>query len=389
MSTTKSFKTGTTLMAFDNPAPKRNKNVWVIGLDMGYSAVKVFTKNFVGAFPSYAKKLPANHVSLAKVNPTDIFYRDSSGDVWVVGDMAQKMINKNSTNDSMAILYGRNRFFSDNFRVTSRVGLALGLQKNMFGDPAGKKIYLQTGLPPRYLLDDKKELVDALTGHFEFEVKIGAGSWTKYEFQLEAEDIHVTQQPMGTLVSVAVGKDGYPTSEAEKLYRSNTLIFDPGFRTGDCCLIEEGIIDLSQCQTFDDISMIEVLTTFGNKVAKEYGVNIPIPAMQNVLEAGTIRVSDRRTMQSHFVDVSELLLEANEEICEKALQRLSEAYEYLENIDYLVITGGTGAAWAESLKKRLSGNETIHILAGNETDTRLSYVNANSRGYYMYAVAQN
>ena len=58
-------------------------------------------------------------------------------------------------------------------------------------------------------------------------------------------------------------------------------------------------------------------------------------------------------------------------------------YEY----DYLIITGGTGAAWSSRIREILKDMETLKIVDGNCNDT-LPYVFANVRGYYMYRMTK-
>ena len=58
-------------------------------------------------------------------------------------------------------------------------------------------------------------------------------------------------------------------------------------------------------------------------------------------------------------------------------------YEY----DYLIITGGTGAAWSQRIRDILKDMETLKIVNGNCNDT-LPFVFANVRGYYLYRMTK-
>ena len=381
---TNSFKTRTILKAA--PHPYKHEDIWDLAIDMGYSAVKVMSRSFMACFPSYARMMPKNSVELARSLPTDILYRDNErADVWAVGEKAIGMISVESTNDSSAVLYGRNRYFADIFRITSRVGLALGLTKNEYGDPNGKLLRIQTGLPPKYMDTDKDLLREALSGDFSFDIKIGEGPWTHYEFSIKMDNVSVTQQPMGTMVSVAINRDGNPTGDAEKLFRSNMLVFDPGFKTGDCCLIKKGVIDPNDCQTFTDLSMYEVLQRTSHAIMDKYGIEMPVPAIQPVLETGTVKFFDKKTLRSKSYDIGDILTQCNEEVCQNAVDRLCEIYNYFQEIDYLIITGGTGAAWSNYLHEKLRGLETLSIISGNRNED-IPYIFANVRGYLMYAI---
>lgn len=381
---TNQFKTRTILMEKQNPT--RNQEIWPMAVDMGYSAVKVFSPNSVNCFPSYARKLSKDTISLSKPDPTDILYRDTNtGDVYAVGHKAESLISIESTNDTTATLYGRNRYFSDIFRVCSRVGLALGMMENRYGSPEGKKIKLQTGLPPKYMADDANLLREAFAGDYDFDIKVGTKDWMHFTFSLLSEDIFITQQPMGTMVSVAINKDGKSTPDAERLYKSNMLVFDPGFRTGDSCLIKRGDIDPNDCQTFDDLSMISVLQKTSDEILTRYGVSISVPAMQPYLECGYIKSFDRKNMRSTRTEFADILEAKNREVCEQAIRKLCEVYNYFQEIDYFVITGGTGAAWSDIIRSRLKDMETLTILSGNRNE-ELPHIFSNVRGYYMYII---
>ena len=384
---TTSFKTRTVMQA--KPHPVINDDTWGIALDMGYSGVKNISRSFVSCFPAYARVMPKNAVELARPLPTDIFYRDNErSDVWAVGEKANSMISIESTNDSNAVLYGRNRYFSDIFRVTSRTSMALALTANEFGSPNGKKIKVQTGLPPKYMDTDKDLLREALSGDFSYDIKVGSGDWQHFEYSLSKDDIHITQQPMGTMVSLAINKDGKPTPDAEKLFHSNILVFDPGFRTGDCCLIKKGTVNPEECQTFSDLSMIEVLERTSREIADKYGVHIPVSAIQPVLETGMVKAFDKKTLRSKSYDISDILAKCNDEVCDAAIARLCEIYNYFQEVDYLAVTGGTGAAWMGRFHDRLRGLETLNILPGNRNED-IPYIFANARGYYMYLINNN
>ena len=164
---TRKFRTRTITMQRKNPYKK--EDTWPLAMDMGYSSVKVMSRNALACFPRYAMKLAKNTIDLARPNDYDILYKDTNtGNIYAVGQNAQEMISIESTNDSSAVLYGRNCYFSEIFKVTSRVGLALGVMANEFGSPEGKKIKVQTGLPPKYMEDDKALLKEALSGDFDF-----------------------------------------------------------------------------------------------------------------------------------------------------------------------------------------------------------------------------
>lgn len=107
--------------------------------------------------------------------------------------------------------------------------------------------------------------------------------------------------------------------------------------------------------------------------------------MQNYLETGEVKVFDRKNMRSYPVNFAELLEASSMEVCDMAISKLVEVYNYFSEVDYLTLSGGTGAAWYPYFKERLSGFETLNIIPCNRNDD-ISYIFSNVRGYYLYRI---
>lgn len=384
---TRDFRTKTGFWQLQNPV--RNPNVWVIGIDIGYSGVKAMSPNSACCFPSYVKKIPEGSINLAKPSTSDILCRDGeTGFLYAVGEKAEKMISLDSGADNSGSRYTRNRYFSESFRWSAFVGIALGSIDNKYGSPVGKNLKIQTGLPPAYMgSEDEESIKTALSGRHVFDLKVGAGNWIHFDFTLTPEDFSIMSQPMGALISVCTDRNGVPVLDAQKIFSENSLVFDPGFRTGDTCLIRGGGIDPSDCDTFEGLSMYEIMRrTCRDLNAK--GAKLTIPAIQNYLEEGTVKIldiSDRLCPKSISLNFTDILQKNCEAVCDEALAKMMEVYNYFDQIDNLIIDGGTGAAWLPRIIERLKGMETLKIISGN-ANTNLLPIFANARGYYMYGI---
>lgn len=364
--------------------PRRNAHTgkyWGIALDIGYSAVKGMAPNHTFCFPSFARLAPGANLSIGERAPEDIQYRNEKGEFWNVGATAQNSLTSADSNDSVQSLYGRNRYNSAMFLVIARVGLALGMLKNEHGGPGDKPIFLQTGLPPAYLTADAAELKDAIAGHHEFDVRVGNGDWKHFSFDLPEANIKVMAQPMGSFFSAAFSSEAKQLPSAKKLFSSNLLIFDAGFGTVDIYSIRNRQIDSSQ--SFDDCGMKAVLAKTSDAIAKKYGVTIPVHTMQKNLRDGTVRVFNRKAKATDDKPFAELLEQASKEVCQNAIERLDSAYNSLLDYDYLLITGGTGAAWQDYIMDSYAGMQHLKIITGSMNED-LSHVFSNVRGYYLH-----
>ena len=378
----KDFKTKTFIQPRLNPTVPGK---WPIALDIGYSSVKMFSPNMVASFPSYAKRVEFGSAdnAIGELDKTSISYRDENGHEYYVGENAQKSIRYTDSDNSTASLYIRDRYYSPEFKVIARVGMALGLGKNHYGSPEGRSIFLQTGLPPEYMSTDTDDIKNALAGRHVFKLKIGSGEWKSFDFTIETSNIGVMPQPMGTLVSIGTNNNGEPLAVWKDYTSSSMLIVDPGFGTLDTFEIYDHRIVTSK--TWNNLGMLRVLQETSKIIQNEYGQVIPVPAMQKVLEDGVFKTRfDRATRRSETVDINPILERAVKSVCEEAVDTIDGFYNLLQGKDYLVITGGTGEAWFDILTEKY-GESGVKIIRGNVNDD-IPMIFSNVRGYYMTAV---
>lgn len=372
-----------------NYIPKANVGVedkWGMGLDIGYSGVKGYLQNGIFCFPSYARKITQKMIDTTP-NSNDIWLKDNvTGELWLVGASAQNMISQSDSTDSEESLYGRNRYYDPMFKAYSTAGLGLSMLTNQYGSPKDKEIFLQTGLPPRYCKEDTEYLKDVLAGEYDFEIRIGNNDWQKIKFELPENNINVMYQPMGTLRSICVNNEGKMIKEAKEYMKKKILIFDVGFGTLDMFYIENGV--LQPTQTLPDLGMKAILARTSEAIYEKYKTEIPVPAMQRVLEEGTIKTFNRRKMETTRVPFDDILEAKSREVFEEAMEKVKNIFNYFIDIDYFVVTGGTGAAWNNYVLDHLKNMETLTIVPGNKNCEDLPYFYANARGYYYQLLSQ-
>lgn len=374
---TKDFRTKTNFLSRDNGLIE---GAWENALDIGYSAVKIMAPNKVASFPSYAKKVDENYQYIGEAPKSSILYRDlNSDDIWVVGETAQNLMAINDTSDSEAALYSRDRYYSEMFRVISEVGMGIGLRPNMYGEHNGDKIVVQTGLPERYM-GDEQMLKEALSGAHSFTLKIGDEDWRTYSFNLDINDIYVMSQPQGTLFSVITDEDGDFISDAKRLLGSSLLILDPGFGTFDIFAINRGTV--VRGETFSDLGMKRILQETSKSIKNMYGVEVLVPAMQKILETGTVRKFNNKNLTYEDFQFNDLLTEASNKVCDEAIARMTSSFNLSDYSD-IIITGGTGEAWYNRIKDKLKNLSFLSVIKGNENNN-LDLIYSNVRGYYYY-----
>lgn len=375
---TQAFKTRT---IFNKTPASGKENEWVIGLDVGYSAVKGMSANAVFCFPSYVAKAQPD-ASMKAAESTDIRYRDSTG-TYVVGDLASYRIADANIMDSESDMTGRNWYLSQRFRISMAVGLAMGMDVNSFGSPVNKKLIVQTGLPPKVRKADTADLKEAMAGEYDFEMKLGRNDWKRYQFTIEEKNIYVTDQPLGALVSASCDRKGRSVPAAKNYFSSNVLVFDPGFVTLDLYTVVRG--EITGSETFENLGMHEIFKRTCDDIAEIYGKHMEVAALLPNLETGTIKIKDKKDkMKQSIVDFKDLLQKNCLGVCEDALEKLKLITNYFEKTDYIIAAGGTYEAWKGYFNSVFENMEGLKIVPANINEPELSNIFSNVRGYYYY-----
>ena len=377
MLSTKKFKTKTEFV------PRNNGHIpgtWELAIDIGYSAVKLFSPNIIARFPSYAMKVENDFNYMSDAPANSILVRDLNlNELWLVGEQAQYQIDTRNSLDSENTLYGRDRYTSPMFSIIVKASLAIGMLDNEFGTYNNEPIVIQSGLPELYM-SDKDILIDVLAKPHRFEIKIGNDEWKSFDIKIEKENIYLMSQPKGSLLSVCIDKDGSWHPEAKKYMNSSVLVFDPGFGTLDLFPIRSGVV--GHGETFADLGMKRILQETANKIKQEYNVTIQVAAMQPCLETGTVRVGNVKLFESSDEPIGEFLVEASHKVFEDAIERMVNSVNIMD-YDYMIITGGTGAAWKHYIQEKFKKLSTLQLLYANQNDS-LPFVYSNVRGYYLY-----
>ena len=382
MLNTKDFKIKTITIDRKNPCKEGS---FVLGVDIGYSAVKGMSPNKIFSFPAYAKKIPEGRTTLREPKDSDILYKDKNG-TWAVGELAYAEVNPSDVIDSEEELFGRHRFYSPMFTVLTRTAYGVGLSENKFGSARNKKIYVQTGLPPKYEDQDAPTLKDVMHGQHEFSLKIGKNPWQKFNIYIHQTDIKVMSQPLGSFMSSCLDINGKPLPVAEEFYSKNVVVYDPGFGTMDVYTIKKGNVPFSE--TFPDLGMREIFARTVKDIKKTFNKEVQIPELQNYLEDGTIKIISRKEMRSKRYSFAKILEKNLKDVAEENIQKMVNLYNYFEDIDIIIVTGGLGDCWYKYISERLAGFEDLKIISANTNDTTLSNVFSNVRGYYYFMCNQ-
>lgn len=371
---TKKFKTQTFYKEKNNG---QLASMWPIGIDMGYSSCKIYAPNCAAMFPNFAVRLKEKPRLFGNADDSWILYHDLKNDnYWLVGDAAHKHILQDGITISDEAVFGRARYDDPMFVVIVETGLGIALMSNKYGTPKGKTIHVQTGLPPKYLKEDSKPLKDTFSGEHYFSLQIGSMPEKEFRFTIQKPHVEIMEQPLGTLFSVTTDNQGHTKLD---YFQKNGLIFDAGFRTLDLFPIVNK--QAGEKETLPEYGMISIFEDTIKKIYEEYEQEISLVGMQQCLTNGMVRIHQK--FSSEDKPFQAFLEDANNRICNDAIEKLGQIYP-LYNYDYLIVTGGTGAAWNDTIHEKLKGLKTLEVLNGNTNEPSMPFSMANVRGYYMY-----
>lgn len=348
---------------------------YIIGLDIGYSATKIYTENGYICFPSYAKKLDKGMLSVT--DDKDILYKeDGSDEIYMVGYNAQNMTDDVSTNDTDGELFSRKRYSDKRFKIIVNVALAKATE----GKNDNRELFIETGLPSSYM-SDSTALIKALCKPAKFSLKVGNGNWKTYNFEINEKQIHIMPQPSGALYSVLMLNNGNEIPNAKDILCSNTLVMDIGFGTFDFFGIKNRAIDCKDSS--DEIGMRKVFDKTSKKILDDTGEDIRVASIQKKLEDGYFETINEDDLVSEEKSINPYLEEATNEVFEEAINKARSVTNSFRGYQNLIISGGTGEAWLDKIREKLKGMKTLKIIPANIND-HFPMIYSNVRGYYLY-----
>lgn len=376
---TNSFKPKTFRLDMHNP---KKDGVVVIGADIGYSAPKIISPGSANSFPSYAKKIDPSRMSFKDPDEKDIYIRTKDG-IWAVGECAYEEAGAMESLDIESEMYSRNWYNAPMYKVlvTASLGLAL-TPTDGYAPDANDTIKIQTGLPAQYMAaNDVNDIKDAFAGAYDFEMKVGAGSWERFRFEIERSNVGVIAQPLGSLMAVCLDRNGKRTKDAQYYFKNCGEIHDYGSNTVDITQIRFGRVGQEGHTSITKHAAQEILKRTCKTLLDKYGVSMQISELQRHLQTGTVRVMDRKAMQRTEKSFEEILLTHSEEVFEETFELLKKTCNYWTDVDFIIQTGGTYEAWRNFLKEKFAYMD-INIVDGNVNIPELPIEFANAWGFF-------
>lgn len=343
-----------------------------VALDPGFDSIKVVANGKAFKFPFAAEETDERKITDYGIRDDFILYRDASGSTYRVGQYARELLfdNKDSAalDERMKEFYSEKRFISSEFLVGLRTAIALAIANNGMTEDRALDIHLMVTLPHAIRQKYAASIIGNAAGEHHFSIRQGAGPENVYHFSIREDHIHTVSQTIAAILGETSDEQGNIDQE-KFFYLSNgpTLVIDGGYYT-------TGLVVVSRGGSVDD-----------TKTESD-----TLHAMRNVNEALAEALQDKRPDLKHFVveyllqsggkikyledgtaktiDLYALRAEKAAMVCDSLIQHLNQKYNNLLDINYVLVTGGTGAVFFDQLKSFYVDSgvlEADHFLLAN------------------------
>lgn len=325
-----------------------------IALDPGFDAVKVVANGKMFKFPFVAEETDERKISDYGIRNDFLLYRSENGTTYRVGQYARELIfdNKNDTtmNARMSEFYSEKRFVSAEFQVGLRTAIGLAITENHLEDDKNLEIYLMVALPHSIRQKYAPSIVGNAAGEHQFSIQHGKHPPVNYRFTIKEDHVYTVSQTIAAILGET--SDDFGNIDEDKFfYLSNgpTLVIDGGYYT-------TGLVIVSRGGSVDD-----------DKTESDTE-----HAMRNVNEALAEAIKDKRPDLKHFVleymlqtggkakylengvakvlDLQAIRAEKAAEVCDSLIQHINQKYNSLLDINYVLVTGGTGSVFFEQMR---------------------------------------
>lgn len=367
----------------------------LIAIDPGFDAMKVIANGIHFKFPFSAVETDERKMSDYGGRKEFILYKDRSGATWRVGQYARTLMyeNKSQQDDPTAKLYTEERFISPEATVgiLSAIAKAIDLT-GLYNEQADLDIRLIVALPHSVRNKYAPTVAGLVSGAQRFYMTFDDGEEKEYRFNIVEQNVLTVSQTIAAILGETSDDNGY-IDESKYHYLANgpTLVVDGGYYT-------MGLVPVSRGGSVDD-DHAESNTNYAMKnvnlgVAKEIAdtrPDIKHYSVEYLLSQGEseIRYMDKGQNKVVSIDLSVIREKKLQNVCNNFIRYLNKKYNDLIDFRYVLVTGGTGAAFFSQLLAYYKGTGVMDeahmllthpVLSGNELPIEFSVVTGAYKG---------
>lgn len=326
-----------------------------ISIDPGFDTMKVVANGHTFKFPFNVVETDERKMNDYNLQDDFLLYKDEHGITSRVGQYARELIFERKTDiaegNQMETFYTEGRFTSGSFIVGIRTAIALAIRQEGFPSNFNGNIYLMIALPHACRDRFAPTVIGSAAGSHQFYLRAGTERERRYSFHIAEQNIFTVSQTIAAILGET--SDDFGRIDREKFfYLSNgpTLVLDGGYYT-------MGVVELSKSGSVDD-NKTESDTTHAMRnvnMAVAEKVQAVRPDVQHYVIEYLLKQNDGKLRymadgKVAMLDLNLLRSEAMTNVCSDFIAHLNQKYNNLLDINYVLITGGTGANFYEQIK---------------------------------------
>lgn len=247
----------------------------------------------------------------------------------------------------MQDFYTEQRFINDSFSVGLDVAIAMSIIKaGLYLQQDTLDIHLIVALPHACRNQFASTIVGKASGLHEFNLRCGTHAEQSFSFSVASENIKTVSQTIAAILGET--SDEYGNIDVEKahyLTEGPTLVLDGGYYTF-------GMVVVSRGGSVDD-SLTESDTTHAMKnvnlrvaaAISSVRPDIKHYAIEYLLSKDSGKLRYMKDGHAESLSLPELREEKLREVCADFIQYLNQKYNNLLDMQYVLVTGGTGACY--------------------------------------------
>lgn len=386
----------------------KSKKILAIAVDCGFDGVKICINGKLFTFPSYIFPLNSEEELLvAGQDESDrILYSErfsnKGTNLYAVGSTAKTLINgypiDGEHQELISNLKNLNIFFNTKeavYLIRSAISYALVKYSDdndigfTLDDLSLFTIYTDLALPHSFL----HQAMDSIKGPLSNDTMVNLNVNDKmYSINLciKSEHISGSSQVLAVFFDLIYDENGKDSYDMEALLNMlPVIIIDGGYRTQGLATIRKGpSLIIQKVSSYEEYSMIEVnkeTAKIINDKAMENDVVDYMPIKEYDIDQNIREKKDfvydvkdnsiergKRRIKVEFNEIQDIKEHVLKETSKKYCDFLIDTYK-IDNVNTIIVAGGTGAAYYEKIKKEVSeyANEVNVILLEDTCDNEL------------------
>lgn len=345
----------------------------LIALDPGFDTMKVVANGKVFKFPFNVVETDERKMNDYNLRDDFLLYRDEAGITSRVGQYARELIferkSKEESDALMETFYTEQRFTSGEFKVALRT--AIGKAIDVCGlEPANPgDIFLMVALPHACRTRFAPSIVGAAAGEHQFTLRSGTAGERSYRFTIPEKNIFTVSQTIAAILGETSDAKGN-INEKKFFYLSNgpTLVLDGGYYT-------MGIVELSKGGSVDDdkteSDTLHAMRNINMAIAdeiKEFRPDVKHYVIEYLMSQNNGSIRYMNHGKAEQIDLKKIRKQKMKQNCNDFIRYLNKKYNNLLDMNYVLVTGGTGACYFPYLKsyyEKTGVMDAQHLLLSN------------------------